>query len=128
MDYVMTKLSTTLTLSAIASILIIGGFAAATPNAFSTYGGWHDDDDDDDCDDWHYGYYNDDDDCGHDEPKDPCDCEKPDTLKFTFSAPANELLPTTKWFNCWSRKVDFRKQLSIQFSKNCRRHQAFSLI
>lgn len=82
----MTKLSTTLTLSAIASILIIGGFAAATPNAFSTYGGWYDDDDD--CDD--YGYH-DDDDCGHDEPKDPCDCEKPDTLKFTFSAPVDEI-------------------------------------
>ena len=44
----MTKLMTTLTISAIASILIIGGFASATPNAFSTYGDDHDDDHDDD--------------------------------------------------------------------------------
>ncbi|WP_299290589.1 hypothetical protein [Nitrosopumilus sp.] len=90
----MTKLSTTLTFSAIASILIIGGFAAATPNAFSTYGGWHDDDDDDDnCGNWNHGWHDDDDDdnCGNNEPRDPCDCERPDTLKFTFSAPGSEV-------------------------------------
>ena len=87
----MTKLKTTLTISAIASILIMGGFVTATPNAFSTYGGWGDDDDD--C--GHHGYYgnhhDDDDDCGNDEPKDPCDCEKPDTLKFKFSTPSEEI-------------------------------------
>jgi len=86
----MTKLMTTLTISAIASILIIGGFATATPNAFSTYGGGHHDDDDD-CDNWNYGYYHDDDDCDNDPPKDPCDCEKPDTLKFIFSTPSEEI-------------------------------------
>ena len=45
--YVMTKLMTTLTIGVIASILMIGGVTASTPNAFSTYGGSHDDDDDD---------------------------------------------------------------------------------
>ena len=55
----MTKLMTTLTMTAIASILIIGGFTAATPNAFSTYGSGHHNDDD--CDNWNYGYYHDDD-------------------------------------------------------------------
>ncbi|MFQ5497293.1 MAG: hypothetical protein ACE5DU_05340 [Nitrosopumilus sp.] len=78
----MTKLKTTLTISAIASILIIGGFATATPNAFSTY-----DSHDDDCD---YGYDHDDD-CVEDTPNDPCDCEKPDTLKFKFSTPSAEI-------------------------------------
>ena len=72
----MTKLMTTLAISAIASILVIGGFATATPNAFSTYGGSHD---------------NDDDDCDNDPPKDPCDCEKPDALKFKFSTPSDEI-------------------------------------
>ncbi|WP_371503613.1 hypothetical protein [Nitrosopumilus adriaticus] len=84
----MTKLKTTLTISAIASILIIGGFVTATPNAFSTYGGNYDDDD---CDHGYYGYNYDDDDCGEDVPKDPCDCEKPDTLKFKFSTPSSEI-------------------------------------
>ena len=42
----MTKLMTTLTMTAIASILVIGGFAATTPNAFSTYGGNHGGDND----------------------------------------------------------------------------------
>ncbi len=88
----MTKLKTTLTISAIASILIIGGFATATPNAFSTYGGHHDDDDDD-CGYGYHGYNHDDDDddCNEDTPKDPCDCEKPDTLKFKFSTPSEEI-------------------------------------
>ena len=89
----MTKLMTTLTITAIASILVIGGFATTTPNAFSTYGGGHHDNDDDDCDDWNYGYYNnddDDDDCDNNPPKDPCDCEKPDTLKFLFTTSAEE--------------------------------------
>ena len=87
----MTKLMTTLTISAIASILVVGGFVAS-PEAYSTYGGWYDDDDDDDC--GHYGYYghddDDDDDCGNNEPRDPCDCEKPDTLKFKFTTPDSE--------------------------------------
>jgi hypothetical protein len=79
-----------LTVSVIASILIIGGFVTSTPNAFSTYGGNHDDDDDhDDCDNGHYGN-NHDDDCDN-EPKDPCDCEKPDTLKFILSTPSAEI-------------------------------------
>jgi len=85
----MTNLKTTLTISAIASILIIGGFATATPNAFSTYGGNFDDDDD--CGHGYHGYNYDDDDCGEDVPKDPCDCEKPDTLKFKFSTPSSEI-------------------------------------
>ncbi|MEX0863153.1 hypothetical protein [Nitrosopumilus sp.] len=89
-SFVMTKLMTTLTVSAIASILIIGGFATATPNAFSTYGGHHDDDDDD-CDNWNYGYNHNDDCDNEDTPKDPCDCEKPDTLKFKFSTPSAEI-------------------------------------
>jgi len=88
----MTKLMTTLTIASIASILVIGGFVAS-PEAYSTYGGWYDDDDDDD-DCGHYGYYghhdDDDDDCGNNEPKDPCDCEKPDTLKFKFTTPDSE--------------------------------------
>lgn len=95
----MTKLMTTLTISAIASILLIGGFASVTPNAFSTYGGGHhnddDNDDDNDCENWNYGnYHNDDDDdndCDNDSPIDPCDCEKPDTLKFKFSTPSEEI-------------------------------------
>ena len=82
----MTKLMTTLTIAVIASILVVGGFVAS-PEAYSTYGGWYDDDD---CDDWNHGY-DDDDDCGNDEPKDPCDCEKPDTLKFIFSTPSTEI-------------------------------------
>ncbi len=92
-SFVMTKLMTTLTISAIASVLIIGGFATATPNAFSTYGGGHHNNDDDDCDNWNYGYYHneDDDDCDNNPPKDPCDCEKPDTLKFKFSTPSGEI-------------------------------------
>jgi len=85
----MTKLMTTLTISAIASILIMGGFATATPNAFSTYGGYNDEDDDhDDCDNGNH--YNHDDDCDNNMPKDPCDCEKPDTLKFKFSTPGDQ--------------------------------------
>jgi len=85
----MTKLMTTLTITAIASILVIGGFVAS-PEAYSTYGGWGDDDDDD-CDYNKHGYYHDDDDdCGNDKPKDPCDCEKPDTLKFKFTTPNTE--------------------------------------
>ncbi len=79
----MIKLMTTLTISAIASILIIGGFAMAAPNAYSTWGG----DDDDDCGS---SYGNHDDDCDNDKPDDPCDCEKPDTLKFIFSTPSEE--------------------------------------
>jgi hypothetical protein len=88
----MTKLKTTLTISTIATILIIGGFVSETPNAFSTYGGNHNNDHnnnhDDDCDDRHHDK-NRHDDC-NDESKDPCDCEKPDTLKFIFSTPSGE--------------------------------------
>ena len=85
----MTKLMTTLTIATIASILVVGGFVAS-PEAYSTYGGWYDDDDDDDC--GNHGYYGnyDDDDCGNNEPRDPCDCEKPDTLKFRFTTPDTE--------------------------------------
>ena len=84
----MTKLMTTLTIAAIASILVVGGFVAS-PEAYSTYGGWYDDDDDDDdCGNGYHGYH--DDDCGNNEPKDPCDCEKPDTLKFRFTTPDSE--------------------------------------
>jgi len=86
----MTKLMTTLTIAVIASILVIGGFVAS-PEAYSTYGGWYDDDDDDDCgNNGYYGHDDDDDDCGNNEPKDPCDCEKPDTLKFKFTTPDSE--------------------------------------
>jgi hypothetical protein len=89
-SFVMTKLMTTLTIAAIASILMIGGLTTSTPNAFSTYGGGHhDDDDDDDCGHGHHGNNNDD--CDNDTPKDPCDCEKPDTLKFKFSTPIEEV-------------------------------------
>ena len=84
----MTKLMTTLTIAAIASILVVGGFVAS-PEAYSTYGGWYDDDDD--CGYGYHGYHDDDnDDCGNDKPKDPCDCEKPDTLKFRFTTPDSE--------------------------------------
>ncbi|MFQ5475404.1 MAG: hypothetical protein ACE5DT_00045 [Nitrosopumilus sp.] len=82
----MTKLMTTLTISVIASILIIGGFAITPPNAFSTY---NNHDGYDDCENDSYGHH---DDCGEDKPDDPCDCEKPDTLKFIFSAPTGEEL------------------------------------
>lgn len=80
----MTKLMTTLTISAIASILIIGSFVAS-PYAYSTWGG----SENDDCDNDYYG--NHDDDCDNDKPDDPCDCEKPDTLKFIFSTPSEEV-------------------------------------
>lgn len=83
----MTKLMTTLEISTIASILVIGGFAIAAPNAYSTWGGGGDDDDD--CGSSYYG--NHDDDCDNDKHDDPCDCEKPDTLKFIFSTPSEEV-------------------------------------
>ncbi len=77
----MTKLKTTLTISVIASILIIGGFTVAAPNAYSTW------ENDDDCKHGHNNY----DDCDEEQNDDPCDCEKPDTLKFIFSTPAEEI-------------------------------------
>ena len=56
----MTKLMTTLTISTIASIMIIAGFVAA-PNVYS--------------------------DKNHNDVPDECGCEKPDTLKVSFTAP-----------------------------------------
>jgi len=60
----MTKLMTTLTISTIASIMIIGGLIAS-PNAYS--------------------------DKKHDNVPDECKCEKPHTLKVLFTVPNTEL-------------------------------------
>lgn len=84
---VMTKLMTTLTISVIASILVIGVVATAAPNAYSTWGGGDHHDDNCNYDEHGYDHY---DDCDDDKPDDPCDCKKPDTLKFIFSTPPGE--------------------------------------
>jgi len=60
----MTKLMTTLTISAIASIMIIGGLIVS-PDAYS--------------------------DKKHDDAPDECKCEKPHTLKVLFTVPDTEL-------------------------------------
>ncbi len=63
-SFTMTKLMTTLTISAIASIMIIGGLIAS-PDAYS--------------------------DKKHDNVPDECKCEKPHTLKVLFTVPDTEL-------------------------------------